>query len=139
MLSIIYHHAVWKTYEHHKALLNDPSSSSLSDKFRPIFGAIPLTMNHVEIQEGDFSAALAAPITEVLMAKPKGGRTLEELTVALRAVGNLIAVAGLPSSGGRVREDPGKIAILMGWQSVKARYTLWQRGLVFNHSIFFFF
>ena len=105
------------------ALSEDPSSSSLVDKFKPILGAlIPFTMNHVEIEEGDFSSALASPITEVLTAKAKEGKTLEELTVALKAVGDVVGTAGPPSAGGRVREDPGKILILIGWESAKARY-----------------
>ena len=102
---------VWGTYENHKTLLDDPSSLLLGDKFKPIFGTIPLTMNHVEIQEGDFSAALASSITEVLRAKAKDGKTLEGLTQLDSSSSESRGQCGLycrPFSGGEVREDLNK-------------------------------
>jgi len=109
---------VWESYEHHKALTDDPSYSSVGDKLiRPIIGAIAPTIYHVEFTT-DFYPAFGSPITEVLSGKAKEGKSQEEFKAALKVVSDLIVSA--PYASGEAREEPGKYFVLIGWESAEA-------------------
>lgn len=99
---------------------NYASCSSLVNKIGPNVGAIQLKMNHIEFN-GDPSEAFNSATTEFFSAKAKEGKSREEFKAAVTTMSDLIVGEGPPTEIGQVREEPGNLFFVIGWESVKAR------------------
>jgi hypothetical protein len=100
---------------------NQASCSSLINKIGPnIGGATQLKMNHIELND-DPSGAFNSATTEFFSAKAKRGKGQDNFKAAITVMGDLIVSAGPPTAIGEVREEPGKLFFIIGWESVKAR------------------
>lgn len=116
-------YAVWETYECHQALMdNQASCSSLINKIGPNIGggATQLKIKHIELND-DPSGAFNSATTEFFSAKAKEGKSQDKFKAAITAMGDLIVSAGPPTAIGEVREEPGELFFIIGWESVKAR------------------
>lgn len=83
--------------------------------------ASPLHIQHVEF-DGDATAALTAPVTEITVAKPKEGHTvadIEAVIAELRKNSHLVKGAYPPLAWGKVQQEPEMYVLAIGWDSVE--------------------
>lgn len=83
--------------------------------------ASPLRIQHVEF-DGDATAALTAPITEITVAKPKEGNTVADIEVViaeLKKNSHLVKGAYPPLAWGKVQQEAGTYVLAIGWDSVE--------------------
>ena len=115
----------WEKYEHwHKALIDNPVEYPIiMAKLKPAIGRGNFLMSHVQFND-DATAALTAPVTEIVGITLKDGHAKQELDDVLRTLTNKIeSEAGSlsPAVWGPTIEDSNKFWLIIGWQSVKVR------------------
>ena len=114
----------WEKYEHHKTLIDNPVEYPIiMAKLKPAIGRGKFLMSHVQFND-DATAALTAPMTEIVGITLKDGHVKQELDDVLRTLTTKIASeAGSfsPAVWGATIEDPNKFWLIIGWQSVKVR------------------
>jgi len=113
----------WTKYEHHKNLMDDPVQYPIvMAKLKPAIGRGKFFMSHVEFNE-DATAALNAPVTEILGVTLKLGHTRQEFdnimsTITSKASSDRGNYG--PAVWGPTIENPNKFWVLIGWKSSKA-------------------
>jgi len=114
----------WDKYEHRKALIDDPVEYLIvMAKLKPAIGRGKFLMSHVQFND-DATAALTAPVTEIVGITLKDGHVKQELDDVLRTLKTKVALeTGSFSRAmwGPTIEDASKFWLVIGWQSVEVR------------------
>jgi hypothetical protein len=90
------------------------------ESLKPTLGS-PLHILHVEF-DGDATAALTAPVTEIAVAKPKEGNTvadIEAIITELRKNSHLVKGVYPPLAWGKIQQEPETYVLAVGWDSVE--------------------
>ena len=115
---------VWDKYEHRKALIDDPVEYLIvMAKLKPAIGRGKFLMSHVQFND-DATAALTAPVTEIVGITLKDGYVKQELDDVLRTLKTKVALeTGSFSRAmwGPTIEDASKFWLVIGWQNVEVR------------------
>ncbi|PPQ95262.1 hypothetical protein CVT26_014836 [Gymnopilus dilepis] len=110
---------VWESYEHHKALIDNPPPPETVTLGPAIQGNF--SMYHINFTK-DVSVALSATYTEVLSTTLREGKTQEDFDKAARAISEQIDLANpehAPVTWGQSVEDERKFYFLVGWDNLQ--------------------
>ena len=114
----------WEKYEHHKALIDNPVEYPIiMAKLKPAIGRGKFLMSHVQFND-DATAALTAPVTEIVGITLKDGHAKQELDDVLCTLKTMAALetGSFPRAvWGPTIEDASKFWLIIGWQSVEVR------------------
>jgi len=119
---------VWETFEHHKALLDDPEFPGIIGLGPSIFPD-EIKVTHVKFIQDPFPA-LSAPTTEIVYTTLKEGKTQEDLYEVLTVLASKLDVDAPypPIAWGESLQEPGKrCGIVLGWNNSKEHFDLVER------------
>ncbi|KAK7048584.1 hypothetical protein R3P38DRAFT_2870280 [Favolaschia claudopus] len=116
--------SIWESFEHREKLSQNPAFAGFGDKVKAALNG-PLVRDHFDFS-GSLEPALSAPIVEIVTFTLKPGASVEKLTSILaevqKAGGGAPGLQG-PAIMGQSVEDPSKLFVIVGWDSVEAHTT----------------
>ncbi|KII84623.1 hypothetical protein PLICRDRAFT_46004 [Plicaturopsis crispa FD-325 SS-3] len=110
---------IWESLEAHQALRNSPAQGPLLATLKPLFAGPPISVIHAKFG-ADPTAALNAPVTELVVSTLKEGSSFEAISDILTKMAYTELPTILGGAYGPAVEIERTFMMVAGWESVEA-------------------